>query len=63
MKYQEKKPEPPQHRREFFQVAATVGGGLTLGAARLNADESGKRDTVSKQGDLRVGVVGIGSRG
>ena len=63
MMYQDKKPQSPQHRREFFQVAATVGGGLTLGAARLNADESGKRDSARKQDDLRVGVVGIGSRG
>ena len=60
MKYQDKAAEPPQHRRDFFQVAATVGSGLTLGAARLSAAESRQRDSVSKKDDLRVGVVGIG---
>ena len=64
MKSQDKRLDSSQDRRDFLKVAATVGGGLSLSEASLEAKEE-TRDAGSPRpkDDIRIGFVGVGARG
>ena len=63
MKYADNGANSPQDRRDFIRTAATVSGGLTLGAASLKEKESRAGEAASQKDNLRIGFVGIGARG
>lgn len=64
MKSEDETQRSSQDRRDFLRVAATVGGGLTLGAANLKAEEESRRgESAGPRDDVRIGFVGVGARG
>ena len=64
MKPEDKTAPESTDRRDFLQVASTVGGGIALANSAIDPAESLAAEFVDKpKQNVRVGVIGIGARG